>query len=208
MNKTSLILPRFEPAVHLPRIGFNGTGLDRLDYSGTQVGRPLRIESMPPDSLIDKALGIPRFNPTETCSKIRQVALDANQNVRRSAAPKESCASREYDHATADNLSAATDRGDSPAVTGGSVPENGRHRYCLGGCAIGWQGLPRTDGSGANSLVTKFFCYAAPVFGVAANPTMSPRPTSSQRALLPDLDPHQCRPSIRGIIVPSSRTMA
>jgi hypothetical protein len=106
-----------------------------LEY-GLGIDRPLRIESMPPDSLIDKALGIPRFNPTETCSKIRQVALDANQNVRRSAAPKESCASREYDHATADNLSAATDRGDSPAVTGGSVPENGRHRYCLGGCAL------------------------------------------------------------------------
>ena len=65
------------------------------------------------NSLIDKALGIPQFNPTETCSKIRQVALDANQNVRRSAAPKESCASREYDHATADNLSL-------PAAVGGA----------------------------------------------------------------------------------------
>jgi hypothetical protein len=132
-----------------------------LEY-GLGIDRPLRTQSMPPDSLIDKALGIPRFNPTETCSKIRQVALDANQNVRRSAAPKESCASREYDHATADNLSAATDRGDSPAVTGGSVPENGRHRYCLGGCAIGWQGLPRTDGSGANSWSPSSFVTRRP----------------------------------------------
>jgi hypothetical protein len=49
------------------RLSTRRTGLDRFDYSGTQVvgirpRLPPQNRSVPADLLIDKPLGIPRFN--------------------------------------------------------------------------------------------------------------------------------------------------
>src|SRR5262249_14330920 len=91
-RNASSLFPALGPKHHHARAEFVSVGrlttrrtsLDRFDYSGTQVVgiRPWhrwspRTESMPPDSLIDRPLGIPRFHPTEICSSCgRNVAFD------------------------------------------------------------------------------------------------------------------------------------
>jgi hypothetical protein len=70
--------PRWPEFISLGRLTAGRASLNFFDNSGTQVvgirprhRLPPRIESMPADSLIDKLLGIPRFNRTETCSNIK-----------------------------------------------------------------------------------------------------------------------------------------